>query len=374
MNRTELVQRCLTKGVAEAGEIERVVHFLHEYLFSSLRRGQAVSIPGFGTFRTRLAGVKTFRRVPSFEPEQSLAGRVNDRFRGLSHIVTGTYQEASALGGLEYTGRPAPYDTILEHTDTQRILDTFKEVRDEEFERQRAERQRTQQQEEVHTMPRLNLKDDSLESEEPLESDQSTAPPPTLRDVGGGGGGKGMSTILLVVLILLVLAAAAFALNYFGVVHLWGKKAPEVTEAIPEPDLPMPETTTEGETAPPEDASLAPAATIPEPAASPEVSPPVTAQPRATTPSRPAATAPPTGEGMFTVQVSSWETRAKADEEAAKLSAAGYSAYVQEGSVAGEVWYRVRVGRYGSMREAQEAATQLERVAESAIWVAQISE
>ena len=65
-------------------------------------------------------------------------------------------------------------------------------------------------------MPRLNLKDDSLDADTG-GSERTIAPPPTLRDVGGGGGS---SPLLLIVLIIVVLGAGVFALNYFGIIHL----------------------------------------------------------------------------------------------------------------------------------------------------------
>jgi septal ring-binding cell division protein DamX len=84
-----------------------------------------------------------------------------------------------------------------------------------------------------------------------------------------------------------------------------------------------------------------------------------------------AASLPPTGAGNFTVQVSSWETQAKANEEAARMTAAGYPAYVVEGNVEGDTWYRVRVGRYATMADAQAALRQMSQVAETEPWIAQ---
>ena len=78
------------------------------------------------------------------------------------------------------------------------------------------------------------------------------------------------------------------------------------------------------------------------------------------------------GSGDYTVQVSAWMTQQKADEEASRLSAAGYTAFVEDGFVAGETWYRVRVGRYATMEEAQQAAAQLQPMMESQIWVARV--
>jgi septal ring-binding cell division protein DamX len=84
-----------------------------------------------------------------------------------------------------------------------------------------------------------------------------------------------------------------------------------------------------------------------------------------------AATLPPTGTGNFTIQVSSWMTQAKANGEAARLTAAGFPAYVAEGTVEGETWYRVRIGRYATMADAESALRQISQVAETDPWIAQ---
>jgi cell division protein FtsN len=62
-----------------------------------------------------------------------------------------------------------------------------------------------------------------------------------------------------------------------------------------------------------------------------------------------------------------------ADREASRLSAAGMSAFVEDAVIAGENWYRVRVGRYGSSKEAKDAADQLAKSMEGQIWVARVA-
>jgi cell division protein FtsN len=59
-----------------------------------------------------------------------------------------------------------------------------------------------------------------------------------------------------------------------------------------------------------------------------------------------------------------------AEKEASRLSAAGMSAFVEDAVIAGESWYRVRVGRYASSKEAKEAADQLAKSVDGQIWVA----
>ncbi|HEX7574645.1 MAG TPA: SPOR domain-containing protein [Bacteroidota bacterium] len=236
-------------------------------------------------------------------------------------------------------------------------------------------------------MPKLNLRDDGFEEESnPLDSDQSVAPPPTLREVGVSGGGSS-STLLTVLLLVVVVAGGVFALNYFKVIHLWGKRAPKVTtEAITE-QLPAPETaapganaTDQGSTAPANDVTPTPEPSL-EPAAGTTPAPSTSVAPTPVpTPSRsthksdaaPARkfTPPPSGSGNFTVQVSSWTSKGMAEKEASRLSSAGMSAFVEDAVIAGENWYRVRVGRYGSSKEAKEAADQLAKSVDGQIWVA----
>lgn len=64
--------------------------------------------------------------------------------------------------------------------------------------------------------------------------------------------------------------------------------------------------------------------------------------------------------GFYTIQVSSWRTQGKARAEAARLTSAGLEAYVQRADLGAKgVWYRVRVGRYPALSEAQQAAEAL---------------
>jgi len=238
-------------------------------------------------------------------------------------------------------------------------------------------------------MPRLNLKEDPFEGDLTQDAtDRDVNAPPSLRDVGGGGG---VSPVLLVIIILVVLAGGAFLLNHFGVIHLWGSKTTQLAGQLPEGDLPPPDWASEGEsesTPTTQDPLLAPSTELPPPESAPEVQPPVRGQqapapavvpPTATTKQqqRPsAATTPPppkivtSGSGSYTIQVSAWMTKQKAEAEAERLSAAGYTAFVQDAYVEGGQWYRVRVGHYATMEEAQQAANQLQPMMESQLWVA----
>jgi cytoskeletal protein RodZ len=241
-------------------------------------------------------------------------------------------------------------------------------------------------------MPKLNLKDDGFEEEQnPLDTDDSMAPPPTLREVGGGGEGGGKSSVLLIVLLVVgVLALGVFALNYFKVIHLWGKKVPKSTAQIdntlplPEPQMNQGTATQQPDQTQPgaENAATTPTPTTTTPAGTPEpnlestpaASTPAAVQPLTTSSTPAPKFVPPasSGSGSFTVQVSSWTSKALAEKQAGRLTEAGMSAFVEDVVIAGENWYRVRVGHYATSKEAKDAADQLSRSLEGRIWVARM--
>lgn len=349
MNRDDLLKKCVDRGVADETSVGTVSHLFYVYLLSALQRGQRVEIPNFGTFGTRVVGVKRARKMPYFEPEKELADKVNDRYAELKYLVLGRYELIPALGEEEYGGKEAPYDSIVEQTGREVLVDTHRDVTIEEYERSLAASKSAKPLKEKRLMPKLNLKDEGMEPEPtPVEEQKETAPPSTLRPVAAGGG---LSPLLQVLIAVIVLGALTFALNYFGVIHLWGKKTPTVVETLPEaePTTQVPETPQTGEVAP----------TTPTPT------------PTAPKTEKPRVPASSTG-GMFTVQVSSWMTPAKANEEVKRLVDAGFDSFVEDGTVSGEKWYRVRVGRYATEKEAAAAASQLQQMLENGIWVARV--
>jgi cell division septation protein DedD len=209
-------------------------------------------------------------------------------------------------------------------------------------------------------MPRFNLKDEAAGAE-PITPDTGKIPAaPTLREVGGGGGS--VSPLVLVLLALVIIAAGVFALNYFKVIHLWGKKAPVVTETLPEPDLPQ---------AALEQASTPPAENLPLPGKSepaPAKAAPAKEPAPAAAPSRDLSVVP-TGTGQFTVQFSAWTSKVKAEDQAGKLVAGGYEAFVDQAKAHGQVWYRVRVGRFDTKAQAHETLAKLQNMTEDAVYV-----
>ncbi len=63
---------------------------------------------------------------------------------------------------------------------------------------------------------------------------------------------------------------------------------------------------------------------------------------------------------IYTVQVSSWREKTVAEKESARLQRLGYPAYVQSAVIPGRGrWYRVRVGEFKTLQEAEEYSNKL---------------
>ena len=65
-------------------------------------------------------------------------------------------------------------------------------------------------------------------------------------------------------------------------------------------------------------------------------------------------------KSKFTLQLSSFQDRAEADAFLTSIKAAGYQAYVTEASVTGKTYFRVRLGKYGSLEAANDAKSEFE--------------
>ncbi len=102
-----------------------------------------------------------------------------------------------------------------------------------------------------------------------------------------------------------------------------------------------------GEAAAPDVEPVAPPAPKPVSAPTP---PPKPAATRTTTRSQPATPAP---DGGWLVQAGSFSRQANADGLRDRLKAAGYPAYTESVKAEGKGVYRVRIGPYGSKREAE---------------------
>jgi cell division septation protein DedD len=76
----------------------------------------------------------------------------------------------------------------------------------------------------------------------------------------------------------------------------------------------------------------------------------------------PTASAPPRAPGEWSVQVAATRDPRTADGIVQRLKGAGYDAYVLRLRRGGETFHRVRVGHYGSLDQAREAAARLRRL------------
>jgi cell division septation protein DedD len=105
------------------------------------------------------------------------------------------------------------------------------------------------------------------------------------------------------------------------------------------------------------------------------VKPPVTSRGRgpapaaAAAPAVPAPPVAPAGKG-FAVQVMAVNTRTEADAVAKRLAAKGYSAFVTPGP-GPKLSYRVRVGMFGTKREAEAMSARLQKEEQFNPWVTQ---
>jgi len=342
MTKDELLKKCVDRGVADKNVVESVSHLLYVYLLSALQKGQRVEVPGFGTFGTRVVGVKRARRIPFFEADVDFSERVNERYKSLKSLVLGTYHLIPAIGEVSYKGRDEQPEMVTEMGGKEIVLDTRHEASVEEFENAVRQVDEKRQTKEKPSMPQFNLKDEATEGGVKQRESETT---PRLREAGAGQGGGGM--IGRILLGVAVLALIAVGLQYFGIIKFWGT-GPQTGD----PTTPATETV-----APPKEEAPPPAV--------------VTPTPRIETPTPVRSQISP-GTGNFTVQVSSWISRGKATEEADRLSAAGMSAFVEEGIVDGTARFRVRVGRYATRREAAENAARLSEQLEDGAWVTRV--
>jgi len=93
-----------------------------------------------------------------------------------------------------------------------------------------------------------------------------------------------------------------------------------------------------------------------------------TPPPAAKEPARAAATGEPQGTG-YAVQIAALNIRSEADAIAKRLTGKGYAAYVLSPAAGTPQIYRVRIGKFGSRREAETIATKLEKEEQFKPWV-----
>jgi integration host factor subunit alpha len=171
----------------------------------------------------------------------------------------------------------------------------------------------------------------------------------------GGGKGVGFWVFILVVFLVFV-GGVIFLLNQYGYIHLWGerKKVSRVEFKQPEEVV----------------------VTVP-PEARPEIKTPSTVEekkvePTITTPKL-EKPAPRVGKS-YVVQVASFQDKKLAEAYARNLKKKGYNAFVERAFVEwkGGDWYRVRIGYFDSMEQANKIANRLKKEEKlERIWVSE---
>ena len=228
-------------------------------------------------------------------------------------------------------------------------------------------------------MPDINLQDEgSLENvesspEQNVEGTEAGEETPKK--------GSGLMTILIVVIaVLIVGGGGAFLLDKLGVIHIFSKKkpAPAVAQLQEQPgqtEVAAPAGGTEQSQmieTPPVDEKGKPAAgaakTDDKSAKKPA------AKEKAEAPAKPMP--PPTSsgnlqdmKGEYTIQVSAWKDKEIAEEVVRRLADAGYPAFVEDREFKGGTWYTVRVGRYTSRKDAEQAVQNFAEELKSNYWI-----
>ncbi|MEE9289116.1 MAG: SPOR domain-containing protein [Bacteroidota bacterium] len=171
--------------------------------------------------------------------------------------------------------------------------------------------------------------------------------------------GGGISAVIVIVAVIIMVGVGAFLLDTFGIVHLWGEKAPpEARQELPPPVPAQEPAVVDTQAGGPPEVTEPPEITeLPEVTKPPEI----TELSEVTEPAQveePPARRPrsPTGAGDYAFQVSSWRTMGKAQEEASRLKSAGFDSFVDQATTDAATSYRVLIGTYGTASEAKQAA------------------
>ncbi len=108
-----------------------------------------------------------------------------------------------------------------------------------------------------------------------------------------------------------------------------------------------------------------PAAAITDVQPQPSVTPPPTSV------DVPRPTVVSSSEGIYTVQVSSWQSRRNAEADAKRFEGQGHEVYVQRANLPskGGIWYRVRIGRFATQEEAEALADHLVYQLQAGYWL-----
>lgn len=181
---------------------------------------------------------------------------------------------------------------------------------------------------------------------------------------GSSSSGGGIPKIVIIIAAAVVgLVAIAFILNTTGIVKLWGKKkaAPQVV-TVPTEDF-QPVTTDTAQTV-----TEQPVQSEPAPSPSENLTK-VESSARLTAARKPAPMKNMVrGTGMYTVQISSWPSKDKANVMVKIFTDAGFDAFVEPmGS-----FFRVCIGRFETKADAKAQMDKMEHMLESRPVVAKV--
>jgi DNA-binding protein HU-beta len=80
MNKSELIQHVADEAELSRAAATRIVNMIFDpvegVIAKSVKKGEAVSITGFGTFEQRARGARTFRNPQTGEPVKAKAAKV----------------------------------------------------------------------------------------------------------------------------------------------------------------------------------------------------------------------------------------------------------------------------------------------------------
>ncbi len=228
-------------------------------------------------------------------------------------------------------------------------------------------------------MPDLNLQDEgSLDNEEgSTEPSEETTMPEEEPAKNGGGA---MTMIIAVLAVLIVGGGGVFLLNKLGVIHVFGSKkaAPSVVQ-LQDQQAPATDAATQpsdaGQTqmieTPPVDQK---GGAVPEKKTADKG---LAKKAMKEKPQQPAKEMPAVAlsgklqemKGEYTIQVSAWRDKEIAQEIVKRLENAGYPAYQEERAYKDGTWFTVRVGRYGSRKDAQMAVQSFAEELKTNFWI-----
>jgi cell division protein FtsN len=212
-------------------------------------------------------------------------------------------------------------------------------------------------------MPDLNLIDEGGFEETPTPA--ATPAKKKIKSSGGGGGGK---VIVILLMILILCGAAAYFLNQRGIINLWGKKKPLLTQRMEDEQFPQEPIVQQEQpkalldtTMSLLDTPLTEENPMDQPAAEAK---PVKGKIKKSKAVEEKSEVVETTEassklsdmqGEYTVQVVAFKDKEQADETRQSLEIAGYPAFVEKVPMKGGSWYTVRIGRYATPEDAKNA-------------------